>query len=287
MGYAAPSSVEEVSKLLGSTPGARIFAGATDLLPQFQAGRPRPDLMIDIKRIPRLTAIRKEGSTWTIGAATPAARIVEEQQFGVDFPGVSEAVALIGSNQIQGRASLGGNLCNASPAADTVPALMVNDARVVIATGDGNRSMLAEDVATGPGQTSLGDDEFVIEFVLECRPPGTSDAYLRFIPRTEMDIAAVGAAASVTLDKTLECLAASLVLGAVAPTAIRVNEAEAILVGRRIDDDLLNEIGAAASAASRPIDDKRGTIDFRRKVAGVLTRRAVSIAALRAKGTDE
>ncbi|MGF1617523.1 MAG: FAD binding domain-containing protein [Acidimicrobiia bacterium] len=284
MGYAAPRSVGEATKLLGSTPSARVFAGATDLLPQFQAGRSRPDLMIDIKRIPRLTAFQKRGSTWTIGAATPAARIVEEQQFGMDFPGVSEAVALIGSNQIQSRASLGGNLCNASPAADTVPALLVNDAQVVIATVDGTRSMPAEYVATGPGQTSLEDGEFVIEFALECRPPGTSDAYLRFIPRTEMDIAVVGAAASVTLDESGKCLAASLVLGAVAPTAIRVSEAEAMLVGRRIDDDLLNELAVAASAACRPIDDKRGTIDFRRKVAGVLTRRVVRIAALRAGG---
>jgi carbon-monoxide dehydrogenase medium subunit len=281
--YVAPNSVEEAASLLASETDARVFAGATDLIPQMRAGRPEPGTLVDLKRIPQLVAIGRENGTWTLGAATPTADITAHEGFATAFPGLTEAAGLIGSDQIQNRASLGGNLCNASPAADTVPAMVVNDARAVVASSAGNRTVPVADIATGPGSTSLEAGEIVVEIQVEQPPPATGDAYLRFIPRTEMDIAVVGAAARVTVDDDGRCTAASLALGAVAPTVVRVPEAEAALVGSNFDEAVLETVAAAASAACNPIDDKRGTIAFRRQVAGVLAKRAVVKAAERAR----
>jgi carbon-monoxide dehydrogenase medium subunit len=284
--YLAPATVEEASKLLSETPQAKVFAGATDVIPQIRAGRPEPDTLVDLKGIDRLISIADDGSKWTIGAATPTAMLTEHEQLSAEFPGLVEAAGLIGSDQIQNRCSLGGNLCNASPAADSVPAMIANDARAVVASGDGTRTVAVADIVTGPGSTSLGTDEFIVEFEIDHRPAKTGDAYLRMIPRTEMDIAVVGAGARVTLDDSGTCTAATVVLGAVAPTAVRVSDAEAALVGKTIDDDVLAAVAAAASEACNPIDDKRGTIAYRRQVAGVLAKRAVTAAAERAQGAQ-
>jgi carbon-monoxide dehydrogenase medium subunit len=183
---------------------------------------------------------------------------------------------------VQSRSSLGGNLCNASPAADSVPAMVVNGARAVIATGSGTRTIPVEQVPVGPGRTSLAAGEFIVEFELDHAPARTGDAYLRLIPRTEMDIAVVGAAVRVTLDDKGTVTDARVALGAVAPTVVRVPAAEAALVGSTLDEAALTAAAAAATAACNPIDDKRGTIAYRRHVAGVLTRRAALIAAERA-----
>jgi carbon-monoxide dehydrogenase medium subunit len=198
------------------------------------------------------------------------------------WPGVVEATNLIGSTQIQGRASLAGNLCNASPAADSVPALIAARATCVVAGANGRREVPVESIVTGPGRTSLGRDELIVEFRLPKRPPRSADAYLRFIPRTEMDIAVVGAGVSVTLDPAGVCTDARLVLGAVAPTAVLVPEAAAALVGRKLDETALAGFDQAARRACKPIDDKRGTIEYRTKVAGVLARRTATIAYARA-----
>ena len=194
-----------------------------------------------------------------------------------------EAAELIGSTQIQGRASMGGNLCNASPAADTVPALIVARATCTVAGPQGRREIPVEAMCTGPGQTSLARGEFVVSFHLPARPARSGDAYLRFIPRTEMDIAVVGVAVSLTLDTSGACTQAEVSLGAVAPTALHVHEAAEALVGSRLDDDAMEALARAASAACRPIDDKRGTVDFRIRVAGVLAQRAARIAGNRAR----
>lgn len=286
MKYLAPETVEEASKLLLESPAAKVFAGATDVIPQIRAGRPEPETLVDLKGIERLTAIADDGTKWTIGAATPTVRLTEHDALVAEFPGLVEAAGLIGSDQIQSRCSLGGNLCNASPAADSVPAMIVNDVRAVIATPTGTRTVPVADVVTGPGATSLADGEFIVEFELDHRPAATGDAYLRMIPRTEMDIAVVGAGARVTVDDSGTCTAASVVLGAVAPTAVRVPEAEAALVGSTIDDAALAAVAEAASAACNPIDDKRGTIAYRKQVAGVLAKRAVTAAAERAQGAN-
>jgi CO/xanthine dehydrogenase FAD-binding subunit len=282
--YAAPSTIEETSELLAANPGARVFAGATDMLPQAKAGRALPELLIDLKRIPRLVET-KRGDEWVIGAATPAATVTADPEFRADFPGIAEGFALIGSDQIQNRASLGGNLCNASPAADTGPAMVVNDARAVIASRDGMRTIPVAELMVGPGRTSLGEDEFVVEFLIERPESGRSDAYLRMTPRTEMDIAVVGAAARVTLDEAGVCTGAAVALGAVAPTVVEVDGIADALRGRVIDDDALDEIASLSRAVCRPIDDKRGTKEYRTHVAGVLAKRAMSIAVSRAGGT--
>jgi CO/xanthine dehydrogenase FAD-binding subunit len=281
--YAAPTTVGEAQSLLASDPGATVFAGATDLVPQMRAGRAEPSVAVDLKKINQLTAVGHRDDTWTVGAATPTADLTRNKAFTADFPGLSYASGLIGSDQIQNRSSLGGNLCNASPAADSVPALVVNDARAVIAGADGTRTVPVEDIVTGPGSTSLARGEFVVEFELDKPAANTSDAYLRLTPRTEMDIAIVGAAARVTVDDNGNCTAACIALGAVAPTVVRVPDAEAALVGNPISDESLAAVAAAATAACNPIDDKRGTIAYRRQVAGVLARRVVIQAAEQAR----
>ena len=283
MRYASPTTVADAVDLLASDAEARVFAGATDLIPQIRAGRPEPSAIIDLKRIERLCAISRDGSTFTVGAATPTADICAHAGLSAAFPGLVEASGLIGSDQIQSRSSWGGNLANASPAADTPPSLIVNDARAVIAGPGGERTVPAAEVATGPGTTSLGPGELIVEFELDEPPARTADAYLRLIPRTEMDIAVVGAAARVTLGDDGKVAAAAIALGAVAPTVVRVPDAEAALIGYEPAGDALAAVAAAAAAATNPIDDKRGTVAYRRQVAGVLARRAVSIAAERAR----
>ena len=287
MKYAAPTSVDEARSLLADNPGSRVFAGATDLIPQMRSGRPAPSLIVDLKRIDQLIALGHDAGSWSIGAAAPTSMLTRDAGFSAMFPGLSEAAGLIGSDQIQNRSSLGGNLCNASPAADSVPSMIANGLQAVIASGDGTRTAAVADVVTGPGQTSLADGEFIVEFTAADTPANTSDAYLRMIPRTEMDIAVVGAAVRLTVDGSV-ISDASVVLGAVAPTAVSVLDAEAALNGATvdggaIDDATLAAVAVAASAACNPIDDKRGTIVYRRQVAGVLAKRAANIAAQRAQ----
>ncbi len=252
MNYLAPATVEEAAKMLSEQPAAKVFAGATDVIPQIRAGRPEPETLIDLKGIARLTSVSHAGGTWTIGAATPTVDLTENAELAAQLPGFVEAAGLIGSDQIQNRCSLGGNLCNASPAADSVPAMIVNGARAVIASGGGTRTVPVADIATGPGSTSLAEGEFVVEIEIDSPPPNTGDAYLRMIPRTEMDIAVVGAGARITLDDSGTCTAATIALGAVAPTAVRVPEAEAALVGSTIDDAALAAVAASRGRGLQP-----------------------------------
>jgi CO/xanthine dehydrogenase FAD-binding subunit len=283
LSFAAPTSVDEAVKILAGASGvAKVLAGGTDLLVQLRSGRLRPDLIVDTKRIPELIGIREESDRFVIGASTPGVMIYEHQGLTRDWPGIVEGLDLIGSEQIQGRASLAGNLCNASPAADSVPALIAARATAVIAGPNGRREALVEAIVTGPGQTSLQKGEFIVEFHVPKPKPHQSDAYLRFIPRTEMDIAVVGVGVNVTLDGNGVCTDARVVLGAVAPTQVVADEAAATLIGHRLDDDTLAKLDAAAGRACKPINDKRGTIEYRIKIAGVLARRAAAIAFERA-----
>ncbi len=281
--FAAPTTVAEAVQLLANASGvARVLAGGTDLLVQLRSGMLKPDLIVDAKQIPELRTISTEGGGYRIGAAVSGAEAGEHPGLSKDWPGVVEAVELIGSTQIQGRASFVGNLCNASPAADSVPALVAAGATAVIAGPDGEREVAVEDVPTAPGRTSLAKGELVVAVKLPPKPARTGDSYLRFIPRTEMDIAVVGAGVCVTLDADGVCTAAKVSLGAVAPTVLVVGDAAAALVGSKLDDAALAGLDAAAQAACSPIDDKRGTIEYRTKVAGVLARRAAAIAFQRA-----
>ena len=283
MEYKSPNSIDEAVALLAGAGGkARILAGGTDLLVQIRMGFASPELIINIKNIPELRAITSSKGAIRVGAAVSGAELGEHADVSKAWPGVVEATELIGSTQIQGRASLGGNLCNASPAADTVPALVAAAAVCRVVGAGGERRVPVEEINTGPGSTSLGDDELVVDFDFPIRPARSGDAYLRFIPRTEMDIAVVGVGVNVTLDGDGTCIAARVALGAVAERVLLVEEAAATLIGTKMETGDLEDLSAAASAACRPIDDKRGTAEYRTKVAGVLARRAAIIAHKRA-----
>lgn len=280
--FEAPTEVDAAVALLAGEEGARVLSGGTDLLVQMRLGAGAPPVFVDVKRIPRLTAVQLDANGLRIGAAVPAAEIYENESIRSLWPGLAEATDLIGSTQIQGRATWSGNLCNASPAADSVPALIACGATAVIAGPAGERRVAVEDFTTGPGRTVLERGELVVEFEVPAPAAHASDAYLRLIPRTEMDIAVVGAGVALTLDDGGTVTEARVALGAVAPTAIRVPDAEAALVGSRADDAALAAAAAAATAAASPIDDKRGTVAYRKKIAGVLTTRAAKIAYERA-----
>ncbi|MEE2760597.1 MAG: xanthine dehydrogenase family protein subunit M [Pseudomonadota bacterium] len=282
MRYEAPADLNVASALLtDGGAGARILAGGTDLLVQMKSDIVEPTVLIDIKNIAETRTIEEENNGFRVGAAVPGAELGEHAAFKAAWPGVVEAAELIGSTQVQGRASLGGNLCNASPAADSVPALIAAGAVARVAGPGGIREVLVEDIPTGPGQTSLAAGEIVASIFLPERPANSGDAYLRFIPRTEMDIAVVGVGISLTLDAYGICTAARVGLGAVAPTALLVGSAADALIGTKLDEAALDNLAAATSAACNPIEDKRGTIEFRTDVAGVLARRVAAIAKTR------
>lgn len=286
--YAAPRSIAEAVALLeGGNGDARILAGGTDLLVQMRSGRARPGLVVDVKRIPELTLVHLGAEGLRLGAGASCATIREVPGIADAYPGLLDAVALIGSEQIQGRASVGGNLCNASPAADTAPALIAVGAECVIAGPRGTRTIPVEDFVTGPGRNALDAGELLVELRIPPLPPRSADAYLRFIPRSEMDIAVVGAGVWIALDPSGRCTAARVALGAVAPTPLAVPAAADALIGTQLDDAALAAAASAASEACDPIDDLRGTIAYRRRVAGVLTRRAAAQAADRARERGE
>ena len=287
MRFEAPKTLEAAVALLSGASGvARVLAGGTDLLIQMRGGRVEPELLVDIKGIPEMMSITAENGGFRLGAAVSAMSMSEHKDFAAAWPGLTEAAMLIGSYQIKGRASVGGNLCNASPAADSVPALIAADATVSIVGPKGRREVRADEIATGPGKNSLAKGEIVASLFLPARPKYSGDAYLRFIPRTEMDIAVVGAGINLTLDDKGVCTAARVCLGAVAERAILVPAAAAALVGSKVDAAAIEKMGAACSAAAKPIDDKRGTKEYRIKVSGVMARRAAVIALDRARRTN-
>lgn len=279
--YEAPTSLEQAAKILHSASDATILAGGTDLLVQLKLGIRQPALIVDIKHIPDLMELTLGEQGLRLGAAVPGAIVNEHTQVSTLFPGFVEALGLIGSSQVQGRCSAGGNLCNSSPAADSVPAMIVNRAVCNIAGPAGARRVAAENFNTGPGKNCLAAGEILVSIDFPMPAPRSSDAYLRFIPRTEMDIAVAGAAVALSLDTSGICTAARVAIGAVAPTALLVEAAADALIGTALDEAALNQAAAAASAAASPISDKRGTVDFRNKVVGVLVRRAAAIAKAR------
>ncbi len=286
--YEAPRTVSDAVRI-AATSGAKFIAGGTDLLVQIRNGAAQPAVYVDIKRIPELIGITLDASGVRIGAATPAAVVCENAEVRKLWPGLLDGTGLIGSTQIQGRGSIGGNLCNSSPAADSVCSLIVNEAQCVIAGPAVNgsvseRKVPVEQFNTGPGKNVLQPGELLVALFLPRPQPRSADAYLRMIPRTEMDIAVVGAGVRVTLDASGTCIAARVAIGAVAPTALLVPEAAAALIGSKLDAAALAKAAAAASAAAHPISDKRGSAEYRRKIVGVMTRRAAAIAAQRAQG---
>jgi carbon-monoxide dehydrogenase medium subunit len=281
--YVAPRTLDEVYGHLNNGKRTLFMAGGTDVIVQLREGRRECDLLIDLKRIEQLTsyAFDSEG-TLVIGAAAPLARIYEDVDVRRRLPGLVDAASLIGGIQIQSRASLGGNLCNASPAAASSPALIALGATLVIASVSGRREIPVEEFFLGPGRNALEPGELLVEVRIPAQPPRSGTRYLRFIPRNEMDIAVASAGVRVQLapdSDTLESV--RIALGAVGPTVKVVDVTS--LAGRTADSATIEEAGRLAAEVATPIDDMRGSIIQRRKLARVLTIRAMEGAIERAK----
>jgi len=288
--YISARSVDEAVALLSSNGGGRrVLAGGTDLLVQMRERHVKASLLVDIKHIPEVNELTYNPEAGLrLGAAVPCYRICQDTVISKVYPGFVEAVALIGGTQIQGRASVGGNLCNASPAADSVPALIVHRATCQIAGPKGTRYIPAEKFCTAPGQTVLEKGELLVALHLPPPEPGFGAAYLRFIPRNEMDIAIAGAGAAVVLDKSQSKFgSARIALAAVAPTPLFVSQAGDWLVDKPVSEQTVEEAAQLARAAVQPIDDLRGTIPQRKHLVGVLTRRALNQAIARARTQEE
>jgi carbon-monoxide dehydrogenase medium subunit len=284
--YTAPTTVDEAIGVLAGKGGrACVLAGGTDILVQLREGRKDADWVVDIKKIPEVNELSFDPkSGLTFGAAVPCYQIYENADVARYYPGVRDAASLIGGIQIQSRASLGGNLCNASPAADSIPPLIAYQAVAVVAGPEGRRRVPVEQFCTGPGQTVLSRGEFLLSLVLPPPKPHAGGAYLRFIPRNEMDIAVAGAGVWLTLDSARSrCTRARIALAAVAPTPLYVPDAGAALVDGALSEDMINKAAEAAQSAARPISDMRGDAHYRRHLIGVLTRRAIQRAIERGR----
>ena len=285
MRYESPQTVDDAVAVLSQSKGSvHVLAGGSDLLVRMKTGFIEPDVVVDIKRIKSMQGIKKTPQGFVIGAAASCAQMGEHTALKKAWPGVVEAANLIGSDQIQNRCTVVGNLCNASPAADSVPALIAANAVAILQSAAGTRELPVEKIAKGPGKTSLKKGEMVEAIRLPPRTAKSGDAYLRFTPRTEMDIAVVSAAVSLTLGKQGVIAEAEVALGAVAPTALRIKKAAKAIVGTKLDDDALEKLAAACAEACNPIDDKRGTVAYRTRVSQVLAKRAAVLAYERAGG---
>ncbi|MGB3177585.1 MAG: xanthine dehydrogenase family protein subunit M [Albidovulum sp.] len=286
MQYLAAKTADEAASALAAASGlTRVLAGGTDVLVQLKAGLVEPDLIVDIKKIPGIREITAEAGGFRIGAGVSGAEIGEHAGICAAWPGVAEGVQLIGSTQVQGRCTMVGNLCNASPAGDAVPPLVAANAVARITGPNGTRDCAVADIPSAPGRTNLKKGEIITSIFLPARPDRASDAYLRFIPRTEMDIAVASAGVSLELNADGTVKTACVVLGAVAPTIVVAQEAGKLLVGSKLDDATLVKLAAACEAVCNPITDKRGTIEYRTKTAGTLAKRAALIAYARAGGS--
>lgn len=287
--YAAPATVDSTVELLSSSASSgtrtQVLAGGTDVLVQMRSIDRGPRLIVDVKQLAETNVLSIGEDEIYIGAAIASAILNENAELKGKLPGLIESADLIGSTQIQGRATIGGNLCNSSPAGDTIPALIANSAVCHIVGADGERNVPVEDFVTGVGTNCMAAHEFLLGLRVPAPKGNTGDAYLRFIPRTEMDIAVAGAGVRVTLDDSGTCTAARVGIGAVAPTPLLVPAAADALIGTQVDGDALNAAAAACSAAASPITDKRGTVEYRIKVVGVLCKRAGAIARDRAKAS--
>src|SRR5947209_8292861 len=286
--YAAPESSRDAVALLNPFgAGARVLAGGTDLIVQLREYLREIDVVVDGKQIPELMELSFHPEKGlTLGAAVPCYRIYSDPTIARHYPGLIDAVSLIGGTAIQGRASVGGNLCNSGPAGDSIPALIVLSATARIVGPEGERTVPVEEFCTGPGRNVLQNNEMLVSLHLPPPPPHSGARYLRFIPRNEMDIAEVGAGASVVLNAAGDrFVSARIALGAVAPTPLFADEAGRALAGQPVTEETIAEAAAIAQAAARPITDMRGTAEHRRHLVGVLTRRALRGAIERARGS--
>ena len=287
MQYHTPSSFSEAVTISKSADGlVKYLAGGTDVLVQLKIGNNSPDHLIDIKKIPGVKeiALREDGG-WTIGAAVSGVQLTNHKKLSREWPGLVEGMELVGSAQIQSRATLVGNLCNGSPAADSVPGMIAAGASVSVVSSSGTAEVLVEDIPVGPGLTNLGTGEIITAVNLPKRKKHEGDAYLRFIPRTEMDIAVVGCAVNLSLENGV-IAAAKVVLGAVGPRMIIAHAAADCLIGTKLGENILSSFSSECSRIARPISDKRGSEEFRKDIIGVIAKRAATKAYARALGNN-
>ena len=284
--YLAPRKLDEAAALMAEHAGsAQLLAGGTDLLIFMRTGRKSPGVVVDAKKIPELTRLEFDAERLVIGAAVSCRTVWEEPEISAGFPALADAATLIGGIQVQGRATFGGNLCNAAPSADTVPPVIVYGATAHIVSARGERHVPVEEICTGPGRTSLAADEILVSLAVPKSPANSGAAFLRFIPRNEMDIAVANAAARVDLDETGETFkAARIAIGAVAPVPLYVEAAGAALAGKPVNDEAIAGAARIARDAATPINDMRGTIEHRKQLVEVLTARALRRACDRARG---
>lgn len=285
--YARPRTLDEAVKLLAANgEKARILAGGTDVLVQLRAGVRTAQVVVDVKEIPELNEISWDKSSGlTLGAAVPCYRVYGDADIKQHYPGIIDVASLIGGTQIQGRASLGGNLCNAAPSADSIPAMIALEATCRVIGPNGERTVAAEDFCTAPGKNVLQPGELLVSIRFPAPRPNSGAHYLRFIPRNEMDIAVAGAGVSVVLDNG-NFASARVALASVAPTPLFVTEAGEALAGQPVNDDSIQRAAEIAKQAAKPIDDMRGTARYRKHLCEVLTQRALKVAVQRAKGSN-
>ncbi|MAT14742.1 MAG: carbon monoxide dehydrogenase [Planctomyces sp.] len=283
--YEAPSTLASaIEQIVQGNGSVKALAGGTDLIDHIRTGRLRPNLVVDVKKIPELNVLEVGSEGLRLGAAVSCTRIYENAEICEKYSALTDACHIIGGIQVQNRASVGGNLCNSGPAADSIPALIALDATCVIAGPQGSREIAVEDFCTAPGRNVLESGEILVELNMPARPAHSGSHYLRFIPRNEMDIAVVGVGASVTLDDSGQnFVSARIGIGAVAPTPLFAKEASEVLFGLPVNEESINKAVEAARAIATPITDMRGTIEFRKHITGVLTKRALEKAIERAR----
>ena len=286
--YQAPTSLSEaVSIMAANGDRAQPLAGGTDVLVQLRGGRREADVVVDTKRIPELNALNLGDNGLQLGAAVPCYRIYQDSAVAAAYPGLIDAAGMIGSIQIQGRATVGGNLCNAAPSGDTIPPVITLGGEAHINGPNGWRTLPAENFCTGPGRNALENGELLVAIQLPAPAANSGTAYLRFIPRNEMDIAVAGVSSTVQLDASGQTIqSARIALASVGPTPILASAAGDSLAGKAISDDAIAEAGRLASEAATPITDMRGTIRQRHHLVDVLTRRTLNIAIRRARGEE-
>ncbi len=285
--FVTPKTISEAVELLASKGDrARAMAGGTDVLVQLRGGRRSADLVVDMKGIPELNELSYSAQNGlTLGAAVPCYRIYEDKAVIDNYPGLIDAASLIGGIQIQGRASIGGNLCNASPSGDSIPPVIALSGVANIAGPNGTRQVPVEQFCTGPGQNVLQNGEILVSLTIPAPQPHSGTNYLRFIPRNEMDIAVAGVGSSVVLDASGQnIVSARIALASVAPTPVFSQAAGESLAGKAVSDEAIQEASEKAMADAKPIDDMRGTVRQRVHLVGVLTRRTLNNAIQRARG---
>ncbi len=286
--YVAPTTLDEAVRLMAeSGPKAKALAGGTDVIVQLRGGRFQIDRLVDVKSVPEMNELSySDANGLTVGAGVPCCLIYENETVIEKYPGLVDAAFLIGGIQIQGRATLGGNLCNSSPSGDTIPALMALGGIANVAGPNGTRQVPIEDFCTAPGRNVLQDGELLVNMNFPAPKPNSGAAFLRFIPRNEMDIAIANSAASVELDDAGKVVSARIAVGAVAPTPRMAQAAADGMVGKEANDATIEEAAEAAKAVASPINDMRGTVKQRVHLVGVLTKRALRTAVARAKGDE-